>query len=89
MVYLAGYPWDSPWLVVSFALYLITGACWMPVVGLQIRMAALAKEAHESGQPLPGEYWDHARRWETLGYPAFVAMLAVFYLMVHKPVLWG
>jgi uncharacterized membrane protein len=89
MVYLAGYPLDSPWLVVSFALYLITGACWMPVVGLQIRMAALAKEAHENGQALPREYWDYARRWEALGYPAFVAMLAVFYLMVHKPVLWG
>ncbi|MDH4449444.1 MAG: DUF2269 domain-containing protein [Rhodoferax sp.] len=89
MVFLAGHPLDSPWLVASFALYLITGACWMPVVDLQIRMAALAKEADESGKALPEVYGDYARRWEALGYPAFVAMLAVFYLMVNRPVLWG
>jgi uncharacterized membrane protein len=64
MVYLAGYPLDSPWLVVSFALYLITGACWMPVVGLQIRMAALAKEAHESGtMPAVGKPWATRPLW--------------------------
>lgn len=61
----------------------------MPVVGLQIRMAALAKDAHENGHALQGVHWDYDRRWEALGYPAFAAMLAVFYLMVHKPVFWG
>jgi uncharacterized membrane protein len=28
-----------------------------------------------------------ARWWEALGYPAFLAMLAVYYLMVAKPAL--
>ncbi|HQS00678.1 MULTISPECIES: DUF2269 family protein [unclassified Polaromonas] len=30
-------------------------------------------------------YWRYARWWEWLGYPAIVAMLGVFYLMVAKP----
>jgi uncharacterized membrane protein len=33
----------------------------------------------------PALYWRYARWWEGLGYPAFVAMLAIFYLMVAKP----
>jgi uncharacterized membrane protein len=38
---------------------------------------------------LPDRYWRYARRWEALGYPAFIAMLAVFYLMVAKPSAWA
>jgi uncharacterized membrane protein len=38
---------------------------------------------------LPDAYWRMARWWEGLGYPAFVAMLGVFALMVFKPALWG
>ena len=41
-----------------------------------------------SNTPLPAHYWRFARWWEGLGYPAFAAMLAVFYLMVAKPSLW-
>ena len=41
--------------------------------------------AQASGQELPALYWRYARWWEGLGYPAFVAMLAIFYLMVAKP----
>ncbi|HEX2012716.1 MAG TPA: DUF2269 family protein, partial [Roseateles sp.] len=65
------------------------GACWLPVVWLQIRMAAMAAAAQRNGQALPPLYWRYARRWETLGYPAFAAMLLVFYLMVAKPALWA
>ena len=36
---------------------------------------------------LPPLYWRYARWWEALGYPAFVAMAVVFYLMVNKPAL--
>jgi uncharacterized membrane protein len=37
------------------------------------------------GTVLPAQYATYAQRWEHLGYPAFVAMLVVFYLMVAKP----
>ena len=32
MVHLAGWPWGTPWLLVSIALYAVAGACWLPVV---------------------------------------------------------
>jgi uncharacterized membrane protein len=90
MVHLAGWPLGSPWLLTSIALYLMAGVCWLPVVWLQVRMARTAAEAHEQGAAtLPAQYWRDARLWERLGYPAFVAMAVVFYLMVNKPPLWG
>lgn len=41
MIYLAGYPLHSKWII----LYVIAGACWLPVVWLQIRMRDLAAVA--------------------------------------------
>ncbi len=89
MAHLAGWPLDAPWLMTSIGLYVLAGLCWLPVVWLQLRMAALSQQAHEQQQPLPMLYWTYARRWEWLGYPAFVAMFGVFYLMVNKPALWA
>jgi uncharacterized membrane protein len=86
MAYLTGLPLSTPWLAISIALFVFAGACWLPVVWLQIRMAAMAQEAAHMGNKLPDAYWRYARWWEWLGYPAFVAMLGVFYLMVVKPV---
>jgi uncharacterized membrane protein len=86
---LAGWPLATPWIVASVALYLFAGACWLPVVALQVRMARTAAAALAAGRALDAAYWRDARRWERLGYPAFVAMVAVYALMVNKPALWG
>jgi uncharacterized membrane protein len=88
LAHLAGWPWSTPWLVLALGLYLLAGACWLPVLWLQLRMAEMAAIAARDATPLPLLYWRYARRWETLGYPAFVAMLLVFYLMVAKPAWW-
>lgn len=80
-----GLPLTTPWIATALALYLLAGACWLPVVWLQIRMAAMARTAVRDQTALPARYATYARRWELLGYPAFVAMLAIFYLMVAKP----
>lgn len=85
MANMAGYPLDQPWLVWSYGLYLLAGACWLPVVWLQIRMARIASAAANDGGALPARYWRYARQWERLGYPAFLAMLGVYGLMVLKP----
>ena len=85
MAYIAGFPLTTPWLALSIALFVFAGACWLPVLWLQTRMAAMAREASQSKSPLPASYWNHARWWEWLGYPAFLAMLVIFYLMVVKP----
>ncbi|MEG0923240.1 MAG: DUF2269 domain-containing protein [Comamonas sp.] len=89
MMHLAGWPLTTPWLALSIVLYVIAGACWLPVVAMQIRMAKLATVAADSNSPLPDEYHRLAHRWERLGYPAFVAMLGIYYLMVNKPALWA
>ena len=85
IAHLAGFPLSTPWLAWSIALYAVAGLCWLPVVWLQIRMAAMAQLAILHGTPLPSTYWRYAWWWEGLGYPAFVAMVGVFYLMVVKP----
>ncbi|HEY0719707.1 MAG TPA: DUF2269 domain-containing protein [Gammaproteobacteria bacterium] len=86
MALLAGWPLDTPWLLLSIALYLLAGACWLPVVWLQIRMRDDAELAITTATPLTARYRRDARRWFWLGVPAFLAMVAVVFLMVHKPV---
>jgi uncharacterized membrane protein len=85
LVYLAGIPFTARWIVWSTALYLLAGACWLPVVWLQIRMQRLAAQASTSKTDLPALYWRYFRLWVMLGIPAFTALVIVFYLMVAKP----
>ena len=85
MVHMMGLPLSTPWLALSLGLYALAGLCWLPVVWLQLRMRTIAEQAAKTGENMPPLYWRYARYWEALGYPAFVAMLVVFYLMVAKP----
>jgi uncharacterized membrane protein len=80
-----GYPLASPWIVASFALYLVAGACWIPVVFIQLRLRALAEKAALDGAPPGEEFHRLARRWFLLGWPAFIAVLAIFWLMIARP----
>jgi uncharacterized membrane protein len=86
MVYLAGWPMDATWLLWSYALYALAAFCWLPVVWLQIQMRNMATMASDTATELPALFWRYARYWEMLGYPAFVAMLMIYWLMVNKPV---
>jgi uncharacterized membrane protein len=85
LVYLAGFPLHSAWIMWSVALYLLAGACWLPVVWMQIRMRDMAEAAVREGTDLPPLYWRYLKIWVALGIPAFFALIAVFYLMVAKP----
>jgi uncharacterized membrane protein len=85
MVHLTGMPLTLSWIAWSLALFVLAGACWLPVVRLQIRMASIAGRAVEEGTPLPPLYWHYERIWTALGFPAFFAFIAIFYLMVAKP----
>lgn len=81
----AGYSLIQNWLLWTYVLYAIAGACWLPVVWLQIKMAKMSSFALAHDKALPAHYWRYARYWEWLGYPAFIAMLGVYGLMVFKP----
>lgn len=85
MAHLAQLPLTTPWILWSFMLYVVAGACWLPVVRLQIRMRAIAQEAVRLNGPLPAGYFRLLRWWTALGVPAFVALVIVFWLMVFKP----
>ena len=87
LVLITGYPLSTPWLVLSMVLYGLVGSCWLPVVWLQMRMRDLAVDATYSGQPLPVLYEIYYRRWFILGWPAFIGVLIIFYLMLAKPAL--
>lgn len=84
MAAMIGLPLATPWLAASLALYAVAGACWLPVVWLQIRMSRLSRAAAETRTPLPPLYWRYAHAWFWLGVPAFAAMVAIVALMVLK-----
>lgn len=85
LMLLVGFNPAAPWLVASYVLYAIAFACWAPVVWLQIQVRNLAQAAANEGAGLPPAYYRYMRWWFSLGWPAFFALLAVFYLMTVKP----
>lgn len=87
LMHMAGWPWTTPWIAWSLLLYVVAGACWLPVLWLQMRMRQMAEQAIATREALPPLYWTYARRWEWLGYPAFLAMVVIYFLMVNKPAL--
>jgi uncharacterized membrane protein len=80
-----GWPLDQFWLQASLVLFVPVGACWLPVLWLQIRARDLAMQAVASGSALPPAYHSVMRAWFWLGWPAFISVLAIFWLMVAKP----
>lgn len=88
MVFLAGYSLDAAWLKWSTILYVLAIACWLPVVGIQIRLRDLAQDAVQNQMALSPKYWRYFRAWVLLGIPAFFFFIAIFYLMVAKPAAW-
>lgn len=81
----AGYRLGEGWIVLSILLYLLTGAFWLPVVFMQMRMRDLAEAAALAGVSLPAAYHRLFWTWFAFGFPAFAAVLAIFWLMIARP----
>jgi uncharacterized membrane protein len=81
----AGFPLTQGWLLCAIVLFFVAGACWIPVVVLQMRMRDQVRHACEAGLPLPDEYHRYSRVWFWLGVPAFGAVVVIYWLMVAKP----
>jgi uncharacterized membrane protein len=81
---IAGYPLTTGWLAAAIVLYLFVGACWLPVVGIQIEMRRIVDRLSD-GEGLPARYFTLSRTWFALGWPAFAGVLVIFWLMVAKP----
>ena len=72
-------PWGSRWFLSVLGLFVFVGACWLPVLWIQHRLAALPPAAY--GSP---PYRRLMRAWTGLGIPAFSAVLLILYLMLSK-----
>ena len=80
-----GWPLNEGWIVLSIALYVLTGAFWLPVVWIQMRLRDLAKASAAANAALPPQYYRLVRIWFACGWPAFFAVLTIFWLMLARP----
>ena len=81
---IGGVPLDEGWLIATYVLYGLAFLCWAPVLHLQIRIRDLCRAA--TSPAIAPQVWRLYRIWFALGWPAFAALVAVFWLMVSKPV---
>ncbi|MFC7398295.1 DUF2269 family protein [Chelatococcus sp. GCM10030263] len=85
LAWTVGYSLTEGWIVLSILLYLLTGAFWLPVVWMQMRMRDLAERAAAEGKPLPAAYHRLFWTWFAFGFPAFAAVLGILWLMIARP----
>jgi uncharacterized membrane protein len=85
LVWHVGYSFSDGWIIWSIALYVLTGALWLPVVWMQMRLRDLAAKATAESTPLPTEYHRIFWLWFAFGIPAFTAVAAILWLMIAKP----
>ena len=88
LAYKVGYSLTEGWIVLFVVLYIITGAFWLPVVWMQMRMRDLAAEAAANDRPLPNEYRRLYNLWFAFGFPAFLSVVGIFWLMTARPQLF-
>ena len=78
-----GWPLASAWSIAVWSMFVIVGACWLPVVAMQVKLRNMATAA-ASVDNLPGRFHHMFRAWFALGIPAFTLTLVIFYFMVAK-----
>ncbi|MEX0284320.1 MAG: DUF2269 family protein [Paracoccaceae bacterium] len=81
LIHLQGWSLTEPWLLAAYALYLLALVCWLPVAHLQIRIRDLTRDT-DTLDPLAMRLY---RIWFALGWPAFLGLIAIYWLMVAKP----
>jgi uncharacterized membrane protein len=80
---LTGGIWPDPWLAWVLGVYVLVGACWLPVVALQVRLRDAAEQAETVGQ-LDARFHRTFAIWFALGWPAFIGVLVLFALMLTR-----
>ena len=80
---MTGGQWPDRWLTSVIALYVLVGACWLPVVWLQIRLRDAATAAG-SVEQLDARFHRRFRLWFALGWPAFIGVMGLFALMLTR-----
>lgn len=83
LLHLDGWSLFSPWSLAVFVLFVLVGLLWLPVVVIQI---VLSREADKALSIVNLSARFHRRFviWFVLGVPAFIGVIALFFLMVVK-----
>lgn len=79
-----GYSFTSIWFLTVLSLFIFIGICWIPVVVIQYKLKSLATLSLENGR-LDPRFNTLMYYWVSLGIPAFISILVIFWLMVFKP----
>lgn len=84
LIWQGGFQWDDHWLLLTYGFYLLAGACWVPVVLIQMRMKTML-EAKLRGEAFNEASYNRLFRvWFALGWPALGGLIVIFWLMVTK-----
>lgn len=86
LVWQGGFGAMDLWLSLTYAIYILAGICWLPVVWIQIQLKNMLIECADKGTGIPARYHKLFKIWFLLGWPAFIGLVIVFFLMVGKPV---
>lgn len=85
MFHEAGFEWEERWILWGLIFYLLMTFCWLLVIGLQMKMSMIAKEALDKNIALPARY-HLLKRWRMiLSAVIFLAIAIAIYLMIAKP----
>ena len=86
MIYVSGYTFTTPWILLALVLYgllVVLGIFgYSPTLNQQIKIA-------ETSGPESEAYQAKARRGRLLGIVLGIITVAIVFLMVVKPALWG
>ncbi len=80
-----GWRLTEGWILASLGLYVFVGLFWLPVVWIQRRMRDLAREAAAHGSGLSDAYSRLYRIWFACGFPGFLGVLCIIWLMIARP----
>ena len=80
---MTGGQWPDRWLAWVLAFYVFVGACWLPVVWLQLRLRDAALRADTVGR-LDERFHRRFQLWFVLGWPAFLGVMGLFALMLTR-----
>lgn len=86
LIHLGGFDPMADWLVATYVIYGVAALCWLLVVWIQLQLKQMCCGAVEQGAPLSPRYFKLFKLWFLLGWPAFMGLVYIFYLMVAKPV---
>ena len=70
-------PLGSVWFITVVSLFVLIGICWIPVVWIQIRIRNIIANGGKTS-----DYQKLMTTWVSLGIPAFISILILYFLMV-------